>query len=707
MTVRQRVRVPGAIAVRVIVSTAAVGALVAAFGAYVTGAAPLGDNFGVALVTLVLIGAVTRRFGVPLPGNGFSSYIIGVVFLALLARGGAFATLVAPFAITLGDVFLRRLPLRAALTNAAHLTTGSTIAGLIYERLGGATGPAVFTAANVLPLAALALLLTLLVNGTFYFQLALERARAWSDWAMTLRWEAIVCGTSAALALGWLRYTQASLPTMASLIVAGALLAGTAASVWVIRVGVRADELRLIQGLSRAISGDISLARSFPRIQEFTRSLVPWEHMGFARYDPRSREMELIADTALDPARSTPFRFDADAGLSGEALRLRQPVVAHALTSDQVVIPGSEKPGAEVLVPLYHGGQLVGVWSVRHSDPLMYRESDGELLNLLSPQLALMLALESSVQPVAGASDQTSQYVQTLNAAAEEIHASSKEVARAAARASQGAAEAAGLVSATAQEAAELGRGSGDLAAAGEQTRDAGNRMQATAEKVRGATRQAVRRLGDLSTTTEEGAAEVQRLRDVAAQVEKFSETIGFVANQTNLLALNATIAAARAGVHGRGFAVVADEVHKLAEESGREARNVGRSVQETRRALDRAAQLLDRIRSDLSELVQQSGSWLSDLDLITQAASATATGGKRVAEVARTSAEQCARIAQSLEQALRGAHTSQQEAEAVAAAAAEQLKAIGALTRGAGELETLADSLSRAVRFVRGENGR
>ena len=706
MTARQRVRVPGAIAVRVIVSTAAVAALVSTLAAYLTGAVPLGDNAAVELGALVLVGALTRRLGVPLPGKGFSSYIIGVVFFAALARGGAFAALVAPLAVMVGDGLLRRVPWRTTLNTAAHLTTGTTIAALLYERLGGETGSAVFTAANALPIAALAVLLTVLVNGTFYLELALERARAWSDWAMTLRWEAIVCATSTALALGWLRFLQTSLPTMAALVVAAVLLAAAAASIWIVKIGVRADELRLIQGLSSAISGDISLARSFPLIQELTRALVPWEHMGFARYYPQSREMELIADTAADPT-SKPYRYDAEAGLTGEAVRLKQPVVAQALTRDQAVVPGSEQPGAEVLVPLYHGAQLVGVWSVRHSDPRMYRASDGELLNLLSPQLALMLALDSSVQPVAGASEQTSQYVHTLTAAAEEIHASSEEMARAAARASQGANEAAGLVSSTANEASELGRGSGDLAAAGEQTRDAGQRMRATAEKVRGATREAVRRLGDLGTTTEEGAAEVRRLREVATQVEKFSETIGFVANQTNLLALNATIEAARAGVHGRGFAVVADEVHKLAEESGREARNVGRSVQDTRRTLDRAAELLDRIRGDLSELVQQSGGWLADLDLITKAASDTASGGRRVADVARTSAEQCARIAQSLEQALRSAHTSKQESEVVAAAAAEQLKAIEALARGATELETLADRLSRAVRFVRGENGR
>ncbi|HYT03929.1 MAG TPA: hypothetical protein VEM13_03520, partial [Gemmatimonadales bacterium] len=68
---------------------------------------------------------------------------------------------------------------------------------------------------------------------------------------------------------------------------------------------------------------------------------------------------------------------------------------------------------------------------------------------------------------------------------------------------------------------------------------------------------------------------------------------------------------------------------------------------------------------------------------------------------------ERSARINQSLEQAKAGAHSSTQEAEAVAAAAAEQLQAIEGLAQGATELAALADSLAKAVRFVRGENGR
>src|SRR5207237_9654773 len=157
---------------------------------------------------------------------------------------------------------------------------------------------------------------------------------------------------------------------------------------------------------------------------------------GLARYVARYRKSELVADTAAQPGAT--FRFDSDAGLTGEALRLRRPVVAHGLARDQVVVPGAETPGSEMLVPLYHAGQLVGLWSVRHSDPAMYRPSDGELLELLAPQLALMVAIDGSLGPVPGASDQTTQYVQPLTATAEEIHPSSEEVAAAAHGATHG-----------------------------------------------------------------------------------------------------------------------------------------------------------------------------------------------------------------------------------------------------------------------------
>ncbi|HEX9394640.1 MAG TPA: hypothetical protein VF923_08315, partial [Gemmatimonadales bacterium] len=234
-----------ALAVRLLVAGGAVVALLAALAGFATGRIPLPPDFGLGLVVLVGAGALARRYGIPLPGNGFTSYILGVVVYAVLWRGWAFAAAVAPLAMMLGDVFLRRVSVRAALGNAAHLTAGTALTGLIYARLGGAFGAGALTAANVGPVAAALLLLPLVVNGTFYLELSLAQAFAWLDARLTARWEAVVFVTSAVLALGWLVLTTANMALGPEIVIAVALLAITAGSLRVIRLGVRADELDL------------------------------------------------------------------------------------------------------------------------------------------------------------------------------------------------------------------------------------------------------------------------------------------------------------------------------------------------------------------------------------------------------------------------------------------------------------------------------
>jgi methyl-accepting chemotaxis protein len=688
-----------ALALRAIVGVGALAAFVAAIAAHVGGRVPFASGFGTVLIVVIIAGAIARRLGIALPGQGFSSYIVGVALFAILLRGGAFAAITAPLGLLLGDAVLRQIPLRTAVVTAAHVTIGSAAVGLAYDAFGGAHGMDAFATVNLGSLAFLLLVLPVVVNGTYYLELRAQRALAWVDPWVTLRWESVVYVAAALWALAWLATVEAPLPMLGRAVLTTALIVLTLGSGYVIRRAVRADGLRLVQDLSQALATDINLTRSFERLQTLMRRLVPWEQMGFARYDARTRQMELVADTAAQDPSKGALRYDSDAGLTGEAVRLRRAVVADRMSR--------EAPGSEVLVPLYHGGQLMGVWSVRHSDPAIYRASDGELLELLAPQLALLLALEGTVQPVVGASDLTASYVQNLTATAEEIHASSQEVAAAAQRASRDAADAASLVSSATREATEFQTTANDLAGAGDQTRDAGSRMEKTTEKVRAGMQAAARRLGELGATAAESAAEVARLREVSEQIVKYSETIGQIANQTNLLALNATIEAARAGVHGRGFAVVADEVHKLAEESGREARGVGKAVVATRRALDRAAELLERIRADLDQVVNSSGDWVRDLDSIAEAATATARAGKRVAEGARANAALAARMADALARAQHGAQSSTQEAQAVAAAAAEQLRAIEDLAQGATELSTIADKLAHALAFVRGGNGK
>ena len=158
-----------ALLVRSAVAVGALGVFAITVVGYGTGRFPIDAGFVWSVVLLAVAGAVSRRYGIALPGNGFTSYVLGVSAYAILDRGWPFAVLIAPLAMGVGDKFLRHLPLRAALTNAAHLTFGSALVGWLYARLGGVTGLAPLSGENLVPLVAMLILLPVVINGSAGF----------------------------------------------------------------------------------------------------------------------------------------------------------------------------------------------------------------------------------------------------------------------------------------------------------------------------------------------------------------------------------------------------------------------------------------------------------------------------------------------------------------------------------------------------------
>src|SRR5438067_12810019 len=136
MAALSRLKASPGLLVRTLVALGAVAAIAAGLAAFATRRVPLGADVAEESVVLVVVGALTRRYEIALPGNGFASYILGVMVFAVLDRGWPCAALVAPVAMGAGDLVLRRLPARAALGNAAHLTAGTAVVGAAYERLG-------------------------------------------------------------------------------------------------------------------------------------------------------------------------------------------------------------------------------------------------------------------------------------------------------------------------------------------------------------------------------------------------------------------------------------------------------------------------------------------------------------------------------------------------------------------------------------------
>jgi Methyl-accepting chemotaxis protein len=86
---------------------------------------------------------------------------------------------------------------------------------------------------------------------------------------------------------------------------------------------------------------------------------------------------------------------------------------------------------------------------------------------------------------------------------------------------------------------------------------------------------------------------EVTVLADNSEKVNEITDTIKNITEQTNLLALNASIEAARAGEYGKGFSVVAEEVRKLAEQSGKSAQQINDIVTQIRNSV---ASVLEKI---------------------------------------------------------------------------------------------------------------
>src|SRR3989449_7227620 len=150
MSALSRLKASPGLLVRALVALGAVAAVAAGLAAFASRRVPLSADVAEEIVVLVVVGALTRRYGIPLAGKGFSSYILCVTAYAILHRGWPFGVVVASLAMIAGDLALRRRPVAAALDNAAHLATGAALAGLAHAKLGGATGGPALTAADPL-----------------------------------------------------------------------------------------------------------------------------------------------------------------------------------------------------------------------------------------------------------------------------------------------------------------------------------------------------------------------------------------------------------------------------------------------------------------------------------------------------------------------------------------------------------------------------
>ena len=216
------------------------------------------------------------------------------------------------------------------------------------------------------------------------------------------------------------------------------------------------------------------------------------------------------------------------------------------------------------------------------------------------------------------------------NELSERFVARMQSLATAFAGSSREVAEAAGNLSATAEETA---RQTQAVAAAAEQAASnvqtvasSSEEMAASVQEINGQIAGSARVADTAFSEAETSSGRIGVLADAAAAIGDVINLIKGIADQTNLLALNATIEAARAGDAGKGFAVVAAEVKQLASQTAKATDEIAAKVGEIQTATSDSVQSITEIVRVIASIK----------DNTTAIAGAVEEQGAATAEIAR-----------------------------------------------------------------------
>ncbi|HCK32251.1 MAG: chemotaxis protein [Micavibrio sp.] len=113
----------------------------------------------------------------------------------------------------------------------------------------------------------------------------------------------------------------------------------------------------------------------------------------------------------------------------------------------------------------------------------------------------------------------------------------------------------------------------------------------------------------------EKTSAQAALLGEAAEKIGEIVDIIQDIAEKTNLLSLNAAIEAARAGEAGKGFAVVASEVKGLAGKTAEETKEIVKQIDAIQTEARKTVEGLEAIVSKVADVQNRSGSVATSIE--------------------------------------------------------------------------------------------
>ncbi len=275
-------------------------------------------------------------------------------------------------------------------------------------------------------------------------------------------------------------------------------------------------------------------------------------------------------------------------------------------------------------------------------------------------------ATSDSINLIASAMEEMHSTIQRQASAAEEIYSSIEHV-------SQGAGQISASISNISLSAQDMSASVNSVATAVKEINSSLSEISVNCERSTQIT-------GDAENKTRETKIIIGALKQSSQQIGRIVGVINSIADQTNMLALNAAIEAAGAGEAGRGFAVVANEVKELAKQTAEATEEISRQIETMQSNMSNAVKAMETI-TQVNE----------EINII------TGTIASAVAEQSATTGE----ISRSVIQAAEKVNLISTEIGEVAANSRQAANSVAEVSEGVHEIARSTNELALAANEV------